>query len=48
MIYISVVGGDITGNLFKLMPAKSQLLVVGNLSNKDLSLPINDLFVEGK
>lgn len=30
------------------MPDKSCLVVVGNLSNEDLQLPITRLFVEGK
>ncbi|CDW83403.1 zinc-binding dehydrogenase family protein [Stylonychia lemnae] len=47
-IYISCVGGDLTGRVFKMMPPKSQLIIVGNLSEKDLTLPVTQLFLEGK
>lgn len=48
LMYISCVGGDLTGKVFKFMPNKSQLVVIGNLSNQDLCLPITELFMEGK
>eukprot|EP00347_Sterkiella_histriomuscorum_P023523 403334315 len=48
LIYISCVGGDLTGRIFNCMPPKSTLIMVGNLSNEDLKLPVTQLFVEGK
>ena len=33
MLMIDAIGGDLAGNLFSMMPQKSEMISVGNLSN---------------
>ncbi len=48
VVYISCVGGDLASRIFKATPPKSHFILVGNLSEKDLVLPAQALFLEGK
>ena len=46
--YISMLGGEIPGKILQYLPVKSEMVILGNLSRKDLVLPASSFFFQSK
>jgi NADPH:quinone reductase-like Zn-dependent oxidoreductase len=48
LVLIDLVGSERSGSLFERMPANSEMIVVGNLSNERLKLSTTEFFMHNK
>ncbi|CDW72789.1 zinc-binding dehydrogenase family protein [Stylonychia lemnae] len=48
IVYISMQGGDLPGKILDRLPAKSEMILIGNLAEKDLVVPCSNFYYDSK
>lgn len=47
-VYVSMLGGDIPGRVFGLLPTNTLMVVIGSLTTQDLVIPAHSFYFESK
>lgn len=48
VIYISMQGGDFPGKILNRLPAKTEMILMGNLAEEDLKIPAQNFYFQSK
>jgi len=48
LVFFEYIGGELPYKVFTKMPAKSQLVIVGNMTNEDIKLSSMDILMKSK
>eukprot|EP00347_Sterkiella_histriomuscorum_P006880 403351084 len=48
VVYISMSGGDLPGRILDKLPAKAEMIILGNLAEKELTIPCSSFFLDSK